>query len=202
MRLYFLSVLLLFGCLSQNSQTDKKKIQKEEVNTENSDTTTLKIDEPEDYAGLREATGDSIEILYMAAHAYYDFLYHPYDFDLDVDEIKKLLGDEVEVKKKEVEEDEYSDAYTFYTINYQETKLTFYDYEGKHSATITTPLLPMINGIRIGMSHKDFLKAVKLEGKEAQKASTYSIFDDYGAMDFSFRADTLYLIKGYYEEGD
>ncbi|MGW9684538.1 hypothetical protein [Flagellimonas sp. 2504JD1-5] len=150
----------------------------------------------------KELPATQDKIFYLDASKYYDFLYHPYNFELDVDELKKLLGDEVEVKKKEVAEDDYSDAYTFYTINYQETKLTFYDYEGKHSATITTPLLPMINGIRIGMDHKDFLKAIKLEKKEAPKANTYSIFDEYGSIDFSFRADTLYLIKGYYEEGD
>ena len=115
------------------------------------------------------------KIFYLDANKYYEFLYHPYDFELDVDEIKKILGEEVQVKIEKLEEDKYDDAYTFYTINYKDSELSFYDYEGKHSATITTPLLPMINGIRIGMTHKNFLKAIKFEEKEAPKANVYSI---------------------------
>ncbi|WP_190810373.1 hypothetical protein [Flagellimonas sp. S3867] len=202
MKLYILSFLLFFGCLPQNSQTNKKKIQKEEVNTENKDAITLEIEEPEDYAGLREATGDSIEVLYMAAHKYYDFLYHPYDFDLEISKLKKILGEEATVSIQMVEANEYDEEYSIHTVSYTETKLVFYDFEGKHSATITTPLLPLINGIKVGMTQEDFIKTIKLEEKEAPKTNVYSIFDDYGAMDFSFRADTLYLIKGYYEEGD
>ena len=130
------------------------------------------------------------------------FIYYPYDFPLDEGVIKALLDNNVEIKKEFVAKSEYADAYTFITITRGDTELSFYDYEGKHQARITTAKLPLQNGIKIGMHKTDFLTEMKFTEESAKAVSTYSLWNEYGEFSFYFRKDTLYLINGYYEEGD
>ena len=127
-------------------------------------------------------------------------LYNPYDFLLEVKAIKALLSSGVEVKQQDVD-DEYG-PYTYTVIHYQDTELSFYDYEGSHKAKITTPKLSVLNGIKVGMKKEDFMKAMKYDAEKVGKATIFNLTDDYGNFEFLFRADTLYLIKGYYEEGN
>lgn len=131
------------------------------------------------------------------------FIYNPYDFPLEANVIEALLGNNVEINEKYVQSGEFDEGYVFTQITYGDTKLSFYDYEGKHRAKITTPKLPLKNGIRIGMSKQNFIKAMKFDGDKAQQANLFTLEDEgYGTMSFYFSKDILYLIDGYYEEGD
>lgn len=163
------------------------------------------------------------EIIYASDNYGFD-VSDPYDFSLSAESIEKLLGKEAKTAVEEfefiredfntdptteklVEEDEDKaeedfDTYTYTTITYKDTEISFYDYPGKHSSHITTPLLPLQNGIKIGMKRENFLQAMKFDDENSLKATVYEFGDDYGYMKISFRADTLYLIEVDYEEGD
>lgn len=184
---------------------------------ENNDTTTLETDtvlqENTSTVSIVTTTNDSAlyvagelqeekgEFVYVSSNQY-SFISDPYDFSLSAASIEELLGGEAETKVEEFEGGEDYSAYTYSTITFNDTKISFYDYPGKHFSTITTPLLPLKNGIKIGMKKDDFLQALGFLDSNAPKATVYRLEDDYGSIDFSFRADTLYLIYAYYEEGD
>ncbi len=141
------------------------------------------------------------EFVYVVLNQY-SFISDPYDFSLNTASIEDLLGEEAQTKVEEFEGGEDYSAYTYSTITFNDTEISFYDYPGKHFSNITTPLLPLKNGIKIGMKKEDFLQAMSFVDASATKAIVYRLVDDYGSMDFSFRADTLYLIYAHYEEGD
>ncbi len=129
-------------------------------------------------------------------------IYDPYDFPLEEEVIKALLGGTAVIKKQYFAEREYANAYTYIKITQGENEISFYDYRGKHEAKIFTPKLPLLNGIGIGMHKTDFLGSLEIDDENAKTAKTFSLWDEYGEFSFYFRKDTLYLIKGYYEEGD
>ncbi|HEY0769080.1 MAG TPA: hypothetical protein VGD31_02010 [Sphingobacteriaceae bacterium] len=148
--------------------------------------------------GLTIKDGDTI--IYVPNQ--WAFISDPYDFSLDTYSVRELLGDEVTEKVEEFEGGEDYDPYSFYTLTYGDTKLQFYSYPGKHFSTITTPLLPLKNEIKIGMTRSDFLKAMNFKGDSLSYATLFTRSDDYGYMNFRFRADTLNLIYASWEEGD
>jgi hypothetical protein len=125
----------------------------------------------------------------------WSFISDPYDFSLDVATIQGLLGDEAKSKEENYEGGEDYDPYSYYTINYKDSEISFYSYPGKHFST-------MKRGIKIGMSKNEFLTAMNFAGDSASHVTLFRLFDDYGSMDFRFRADTLNLISASYEEGD
>jgi hypothetical protein len=150
---------------------------------------------------IGELTEEKGETIYVVQNQY-SFISDPYDFSLDVATIEALLGEEAKTKVEEFEAGEDYDAYSYFTISWKDTEISFYDYPGKHFSHITSPLLPLKNGIKIGMTKDDFLKTMTFSHENALKTSLYRLTDDYGYMDFKFRADTLSLISAHYEEGD
>lgn len=130
-------------------------------------------------------------------------IYSPYDFPLEIQPLKALLGQDIAVDTQYFEDEYFPEGYTFIKITYKDTELAFYDMmEGKHRAHITTPKLSVLGGIKIGTPKKEFIKAMRFDDDNAIRFNIFNLVDDYGAMTFSFRKDTLYLIDGYYEEGD
>lgn len=130
-------------------------------------------------------------------------IYSPYDFPLEMEPLKALLGQNIAIHTQHFEDEYFPEGYTFIKITYKDTELAFYDMmEGKHRAHITTPKLSVLGGIKIGTPKKEFIKAMRFDDDNAIGFNIFNLRDDYGAMTFSFRKDTLYLIDGYYEEGD
>lgn len=148
--------------------------------------------------GLTVKDGDTI----MYVSNQWAFISDPYDFSLDPDVIKELLGEEAQSKEEQYEAGEDYEAFSYYTVTYKDTELSFYSYPGKHFSSITTPLLQLKNGIRIGMTKQDFLKAMNFTGDSVRYATLFNLSDDYGYMEFRFRADTLNFIYANWEEGD
>jgi hypothetical protein len=132
----------------------------------------------------------------------WSFISDPYDFSLDVATIKDLLGEGAVSTEENFEGGEDYGPYSYYTVKDGETEIKFYDYPGKHFSTITTPLLPLKNRIRIGMSKVAFLNAMNFASDSTSHANLFRLSDDYGSMEFRFRADTLNMIYAYWEEGD
>lgn len=163
-----------------------------------STTPTTTYDSASDGTELIQEKG---ELVYISKNEF-SYVSNPYEFYLEAEVIEKLLGDEAETKAQEFEAGEDYSAYTYTTIKYRDTEISFYDYSGKHMATITTALLPLKNGVTIGMKKPDFISAMGYDGVNALKANMFRLLDDYGQMEFSFRADTLYHIYAHYEEGD
>ena len=130
-------------------------------------------------------------------------IYDPYDFALEIDAIKALLGKEIRIDI-DYFKDEYSgERDALIKVTYEDTEIKFYQLqEGKHYANITTPKLSVLNGIKIGMPKQEFLTAMQIDGPKASAANTFVYTDDYGTMDFFFEDGALSLIKIYYEEGD
>jgi hypothetical protein len=137
----------------------------------------------------------------------YSFISDPYDFPLDPQSIADLLGEGAEIKEEKTEagEDEEGgtyEAYSYYTIEGLTDKISFYSYPGKHFATIKSALLPLKNSIKVGISKQDFLDNMNIRGDSLMTVTLFRLSDDYGSIDFIFRADTLNTIAAYYEEGD
>lgn len=130
-------------------------------------------------------------------------IYNPYDFPLEVESIKALLGHNITIDSKYFEDEYFPEGYTFTKITQKDTQIAFYDVlQGKHRAHITTPKLSVLGGIKIGTPKEEFLKAMHFRDAKAEKFNIFNLMDEYGAMTFSFRKDTLFLINGYYDEGD
>lgn len=159
---------------------------------------TAVIQEPPRKGQLVEEKG---EMIFLSENEY-AFISDPYDFSLSDSAIEGLLGEGAKTEVEEFEGGEDYDAYTYSTTTYGDTKISYYSYPGKHSASISTPLLPLKYGFKIGMSKNDFLTAMKYESADASKANVYRLTEDYGSINFSFQADTLYHIHVFYEEGD
>lgn len=140
------------------------------------------------------------ETVYVSPNQY-SFISDPYDFSLDASTIENMLGEGAEKEVEEFEGGEDYGPYKYTTITYQTTSIGFYNFDGKHFSTIDTPLLPLKNGIKIGMKKEDFITAMGFD-VNASQATLYRLVDDYGHMDFTFRMDTLSLIYAHYEEGD
>jgi hypothetical protein len=137
----------------------------------------------------------------------YSFVSDPYDFPLDAQTVADLLGEGAEIKEEQTEAGEYEDgttyeAYSYYTIEGRHDKISFYSYPGKHFSTIKSALLPLKNDIKIGISKQDFITNMGFDGDSLMTVTLFRLSDDYGSMDFLFRADTLNTISAYYEEGD
>jgi hypothetical protein len=152
-------------------------------------------------ANVDELITENGKSVYLSSHQF-SFISDPYDFSLTTSTIEGLLGEKAETKSQDFEGGEDYGPYSYYTITFEDTEISFYDYSGKHFSNITTPLLPLRNGIKIGMKKPNFQTAMGFTDANASQATVYRLTDDYGEMDFFFRADTLYLIYARYEEGD
>jgi len=154
---------------------------------------------------LQTEVGDIIiekgERIYLSTNQF-SFISYPYDFNLDAGTIEGLLGEGTETKVEEFEGGEDYGPYTYTSIEFGNTSISFYDYPGKHFSTITTSLLPLKNGIVIGMKKADFLEAMGFFDTDAPTVNSFRLTDDYGQMEFLFVADTLKNIYAHYEEGD
>ncbi len=160
--------------------------------------TTAIYDSTRDDGELIEEKGETVYV----SRKQYSFISDPYDFYLSASTIEGLLGEEAKTKVVEFEAGEDYSAYSYTTITFKDTEISFYDYAGKHFSTITTNLLPLKNGIKIGMKKDAFRSAMGFSDANASNATVYRLVDDYGQMDFSFQADSLYHICAHYEEGD
>lgn len=130
-------------------------------------------------------------------------IYDPYDFPLEVESIKALLGHNMTIDTQYFEDEYFPEGYSFIKITHNDTQIAFYDVLlGKHRAHITTPKLSVLGGIKIGTPKQEFIKAMHFRKGNPEKFNIFHLRDEYGAMTFSFRKDTLFLIDGYYEEGD
>jgi hypothetical protein len=136
----------------------------------------------------------------------YGYVSDPFGFSLDVESLQEILGEKMFVKRTDTEGGEDEDGqryegYTYYEVSYGETELSFYSYTGKHHASIVTPLLVMKNDIRIGTRRADFLENMSINDSSALGAKSFLLNDDYGSLRFTFEADTVSLIRVFYEEG-
>jgi hypothetical protein len=129
------------------------------------------------------------------------YISDPFAFSLNVQELRNILGDSIEVTEQDFEGGEDYPAYSYSTVKWGDNELKFYDYSGKHYASVETPLLLFRNDVKIGMTRSSFIDNMQLPA-DATDVSEYVINDDYGQMSFHFRADTLYWIYVSYEEGD
>jgi hypothetical protein len=130
------------------------------------------------------------------------FISDPFDFELSAETLKNILGPETQVMEEEFEGGEDYSAYTYVTVSCKDNELKFYSYSGKHFADINTSRLALKKGIRIGITKTSFLDKMELNGDDASYANTFKIYDNYGEMEFRFKADTLSHIYVSYEEGD
>jgi hypothetical protein len=130
------------------------------------------------------------------------FISDPFDFELNAETLKNLLGPQTQIMEQDFEGGEDYPAYTHITVTCADNELKFYSYSGKHFADINTSRLPLKKGIQIGISKASFLDKMELTGDDASYANTFKIYDSYGEMEFSFKADTLSHIYVSYEEGD
>ena len=193
-------MILCTGCVLKNTPKNEQSTETEDVISQEISDDTADVSAQKRIAENKTSEQES-KVEYTTDDKD-GFLYNPYDFPLEIEAIKALLGNEIEIKEEYFEGDEYSEGYTQITIIQGDTRISFYDYEGKHEAKITTPKLPLHNGIKIGLDRQDFINAMKFTDEKAKNANIFTLVDDYGAMTFSFRKDTLYLIEGYYAEGD
>lgn len=130
-------------------------------------------------------------------------IYDPYDFALQIDTLKAILGKEMTIEIDYSEGESMEDRDAFVKITCKDTEIKFYENrEGLHFSNITTPKLSVLDGIKIGTSKQAFLEAMKIGDPQALLASIIVFTDDYGAMEFFFENDILSLMKIYYEEGD
>jgi hypothetical protein len=129
------------------------------------------------------------------------FVSDPYDFYLDAHTIEELVGEKVKTEEKEFKGGDDYDAYTYTTVEFGTTSISFYSYPGKHSCRITTPLLPLKDGIKVGMKKEDFLKTFSFDDDKAPTVSIYRLYADYGYMDFTFKEGVLETVYAFYEEG-
>jgi hypothetical protein len=132
----------------------------------------------------------------------YEFLSDPYDFYLGAESITQMLGPGAKLKTEEFEGGEDYEAYSYSTVTFINSEISFYSYPGKHFSDIYTSSLPLKKGIIIGMMKDEFLKAWNIADENASKATVFRLEDEYGMMKFTFRADTLYNIHANYEQGD
>ena len=199
---HFVFYLIIFcsSCVSRNPEKKEKAIPKDDSVTQNFFVDGMSSSAEE--RSLEGGTTAQEKPLEYTTDDKNGFLYNPYDFELDAEVIKDLLGNDIEIKTEYFEGDVYGGDYILTTIVQGDTRIRFYDYEGKHEAKITTAKLPLLNGIKIGMDRKDFIKVMNFNDNKAKNATIFNMVDDFGAMTFSFRSDTLYLIQGHYEEGD
>jgi hypothetical protein len=127
---------------------------------------------------------------------------NPYDFKLNPEEIKSRLGSDAVIEAEEIPSTEDYPGYTMYTIRGGNSQIKFGNNVGMHFAEIRTGMLPLKDGIGIGMSKSLFMERMSIESAEAPKASVYKLYDDYGYMNFYFKGDTLSLIRISYNEHD
>jgi hypothetical protein len=125
----------------------------------------------------------------------------PYAFKLDAGEIKAKLGAGTISETEEIDAIDQSPAYTFSTIAKDNSKIRFSSL-GNHEAEIGTSLLPLKNDSKVGMLKSSFIQKMAGENVNAQKASLFKLYDDFGYINFYFKADTLNNIVVFYEQGN
>jgi hypothetical protein len=127
---------------------------------------------------------------------------NPYNFELNAETIRSKLGSAGIVTAEDVASTEDYPGYTIYTVTGSNSQVKFGNNIGSHYAEIQTRALPLKNGIVVGMSKPSFIQKMSIESPEASKATLFKLYDDYGYMNFFFKADTLSLIRFSYDEGD
>jgi len=129
-------------------------------------------------------------------------LSNPYDFKLDAEKIKSLLGPNATMETQKVAVVDDNPGYTMYTINDNNARIKFASDQRSHNAEIQTRALRLKNGITVGMLKESFVKKMSIENSAASKATLFKLYDDYGFMNFYFKSDTLNLIKIEYAKGE
>jgi len=120
------------------------------------------------------------------------YLTDPFDFSLDSASVQKLLGTAASfsVTKTPADEDQEIEAGSLYEVTAPGVKLTFATNSSKYHAEISTAKVPFKNGIVVGMSKNDFIKAMDLPA-DASKANAFGIYGDHGSMSFEFQKEKL-----------
>ncbi len=195
---YTLVLFILFmSCMPKKNSQNQEKTTSNDTVVHKAKTISNNIEEPKTITETNTGTEEQPDLEYSIEDK--GWLYDPFDFPLEIEAIKSLLGEEVEIKEEYVD-DEHG-AYTYTTVTYQDTEISFYDFGG-YETKITTPKLSVMDGIKIGMKKTDFIEAMKFDPKKTATANIFSLTDIYGNMEFRFQSDTLYRISGYYQEGD
>jgi hypothetical protein len=125
----------------------------------------------------------------------------PFAFKLNAADIKARLGAGTISETEDIDAIDQSPSYTISTITKGKSMIRFSSI-GNHEAEISTSLLPLKNEIKVGMSKSSFIQRMAPENIDARKASLFKLYDDYGYINFYFKADTLNNIVIFYEQGD
>lgn len=112
--------------------------------------------------------------------------------------LAETLGKEALFRNEDFPGGEDYNAYTVCYLTFRNSELMEYSYGGMHNAFIDTPLLPLREGIEVGMTKAEFSEKFKLP---ALDQNVFSIYDDYGSVKFRFGNDTLRVVAFYYEYG-
>lgn len=123
-----------------------------------------------------------------------------FDFSIcnDQTELEERLGRNARFEVREFEGGDDYDAYSLCSFKFEDSEGEEYSYGGMHRAIIQSPLLPLKNGIQIGMSKSDFLKKFGMEDREENE---FEMKDDYGSAGFTFLDGILVLVTFHYEYG-
>ncbi len=135
----------------------------------------------------------------------YNYISDPFEFSLDSATLQEMLGEDAVITSQSFPggEDELGTygAYSYYELAATGVKMSFYSYSGKHFADVDTSSVKFRNGVVVGMSKDEFIKAMSLP-EEALEKDLFKIFDDYGQMSFTFVDNKLINVYVSYEEGD
>lgn len=163
---YTLVLFILFiSCMPNKNSQNQEKTTSNDTVVHKVKTISNNIEEPKTTTDpTNTGTEEQSDLEYSIEDK--GWLYNPFDFPLEAETIKFLLGEEVEIKEEYV--DDENGAYTYTTVTYQDTKISFYGFGG-YETQITTPKLSVLDGIKIGMKKTDFIEAMKFDPKKPQR---------------------------------
>jgi len=212
MKFTTIACALLFTCMACND-TKHKETKDQSIEVMDSTVQYYYIDENEP---VEKKTVEIQERVYNEESEI--GCYSPYDFPLEVDAIKTLLG------SKEIKVEYFEDQYGghLYTegppednpgednageearvirITYKDTKIEFPEFPERwdwywYISYITTPKLSVLGGVKVGMAKQEFLKITDVDNPGAL-AATKIVFtcERNHEMGFFFRKDTLCRIN-------
>lgn len=201
-------VVVIASCSTQNTETASSA----DSTAAPQDTVFLsaaptdgRVDETGDSPDQSDST-DVVEGGEFILTNQYSYISSPFGFSLDSASLVEILGEGVEITSVYTEGGEYEEGgsypgYTYYEATFENNEVKFFDYSGKHWATIYTPLLPLKNDIKVGDTKESFIEKMEITNPNAIKADTFTINDDYGWMSFYFTDGVLTSVSVSYEEG-
>jgi len=172
-----LIILTLIGCSPVQQETSQ-------------DSTALPVDSTT-ADNIQSTESDDLGEEYVIEDGF-SYLQDPLDFTLDSASVQKLLGagTTISVTRTPADEEEETEADSFYEVTAPGATLSFHSPSSKYSMDIATPKVPFKNGVVIGMTKSDFIKAMNLSA-DASKANAFGIYGDHGSMSFEFANEKL-----------